>query len=370
MWWRPLGWARGRHRDRGADEGVPARHGAGPPRRDGRGGVTGLVGANGAGKSTLIKILLGLVPATSGTARVLGHDVAAEGARIRALVGWHARARLPARRRLGQRPGRAPGADVRAPVRRRAERHLRRAAPRGAGRGALPPDRWLLHRHEAARQAGAGAGARPRLVLLDEPPRARPSARDDMLGLVKADRREFGIAVLVTSHLLGGSGGSATTSSSSTPGGCCISATTDFLHATGSLLVEVQGRPTPTACSAGRWSTPGSPPARPAALIEVEVRDETTPDVVRDLTVDLGLGGADAGSATTASRTSSGRGRRQCPPRLSPRSPRGPRRRHPRPRLPPVRRAAARRATVAGPSSRPACAPTAWAGRRGRRCCR
>ena len=31
-------------------------------------GVTGLVGANGAGKSTLLKILLGLLPATEGTA--------------------------------------------------------------------------------------------------------------------------------------------------------------------------------------------------------------------------------------------------------------------------------------------------------------
>src|SRR5689334_17133435 len=42
-------------------------------------GVVGLVGANGAGKSTMIKILLGLLPATTGTAQVLGLDVATDG---------------------------------------------------------------------------------------------------------------------------------------------------------------------------------------------------------------------------------------------------------------------------------------------------
>ena len=51
-------------------------------------GVTGLVGANGAGKSTLIKILLGLTPATSGSAHVLGYDVATVGIRISSLVGF------------------------------------------------------------------------------------------------------------------------------------------------------------------------------------------------------------------------------------------------------------------------------------------
>ena len=52
------------------------------------GGVVGLVGANGAGKSTLIKMLLGLIPPTSGGATILGFDCLKDGLKIREVVGY------------------------------------------------------------------------------------------------------------------------------------------------------------------------------------------------------------------------------------------------------------------------------------------
>jgi len=53
-----------------------------------KGQIVGFLGPNGAGKSTTLRILTGYMPATSGRARVNGHDVLADGLAVRSSIGY------------------------------------------------------------------------------------------------------------------------------------------------------------------------------------------------------------------------------------------------------------------------------------------
>ncbi len=73
-------------------EGLRKRYGetvalAGVDLRARTGSVLGVLGPNGAGKTTAVRILATLIAADGGSARVGGHDVAREPARVRELVG-------------------------------------------------------------------------------------------------------------------------------------------------------------------------------------------------------------------------------------------------------------------------------------------
>ena len=269
-------------------------------------GVTGLVGSNGAGKSTLIKILLGLSPATEGRAAVLGLDVATEGAAIRERVGY------------------MPEHDCLPPDVSATEFVVHMARMSG-----LPPTAARERTADTLRHVGlyeeryrpiggysTGMKQRvklaqalvhdPKLVLLDEPTNGLdPVGRDEMLGLIRRVHTDFGISVLVTSHLLGElertcdhvvviDGGALLRSSS----------TRDFTRTTTTLAVEVTDSDThPDGTDALRQALTGAgiklvghdgldAEGLPGAghILLVEATGEETYDVVRDSVAHLGLG--------------------------------------------------------------------------------
>ena len=167
-------------------------------------GIIGLVGANGAGKSTLLKILLGLVAPTAGRATVLGMDSVSETRAIRHVVGY------------------MPEHDCLPPDMGATEFVTHMARISGLPRTAARERTAEVLRHvglyeERYRQIGGystGMKQRvklaqalvhdPKLLLLDEPTNGLdPAGRDEMLDLIKRTGTEFGIAVVVASHLLG-----------------------------------------------------------------------------------------------------------------------------------------------------------------------
>src|SRR5688572_13459341 len=53
-----------------------------------RGELVAFLGPNGAGKTTSLRMLTTLIPPSSGTARVAGHDIATAQAAVRSAIGY------------------------------------------------------------------------------------------------------------------------------------------------------------------------------------------------------------------------------------------------------------------------------------------
>jgi ABC-2 type transport system ATP-binding protein len=257
-------------------------------------GVTGLVGANGAGKSTLIKILLGLLPATSGSASVLDLDVERQATQIRARVGYMPEHDcLPpdvSATELIVHLARISGLPSDAARERSADvlRHVGLAEERYR-----PIGGYSTGMRQRVKLAQAIVHD-PELVFLDEPTNGLdPLGRDDMLALIRRIGTEFGIAVLVTSHLLGELERTSDNIVVIDAGRLLrASSTADFTQTTGSLTVEVQdpagGNPRDRV---GHALAAKGLQVRPSGgLLQVEIVDESTYDIVRDLIAELGLG--------------------------------------------------------------------------------
>ena len=166
-------------------------------------GVTGLLGANGAGKSTAIKLFLGLIRPDAGVA---------------AIVGDEGVPRVEARQRIGYMPEHdclpeaVPAAEFLAHM---AEvSGLPRLAARVRATDVLRHVGLFEERYRPVGTYSTGMKQRvklaqalvhdPAVVLLDEPTAGLdPIGREEMLDLIRRIGGQFGISVLLSSHLMG-----------------------------------------------------------------------------------------------------------------------------------------------------------------------
>jgi len=176
---------------------------AGVSFRVSRGEIFGFLGPNGGGKTTLFKILSTLMPATGGTVRVLGWDLAREARAVRMRLGV-----------VFQRPSLDPKLTVAENLRHHGHLYgLHGGALRNQAQGMLArlglADRaadlvetlsgGLQRRTELAK----GLLHRPDLLLLDEPSTGLdPGARRDFMAYLHQLRAEDGVTVLLTTHFI------------------------------------------------------------------------------------------------------------------------------------------------------------------------
>ena len=162
-----------------------------------RGEIFGFLGPNGAGKSTTIRVLMGLLRASSGSARIFEKDCWSEGPTIRRDVGYVAGdARLYSW--LTTRRG----------LQMISKMHGRDLLPNGlqlAERFRLEPDLVVRKMSRGNRQKVAivlALAHSPQLVILDEPTSGLDPLMQDTLMLCLREMAGAGHTVMFSSHTL------------------------------------------------------------------------------------------------------------------------------------------------------------------------
>jgi ABC-2 type transport system ATP-binding protein len=165
-------------------------------------GITGILGENGAGKSTSIKIFMGLLQPTAGSARVLGLD-ATKDITVRSRLGY-----MPEHDCL---PSQVSAAEF---LTHMAELSgLPPSAARTRAADTLRHTGLFEERYRPIGGYSTGMKQRvklcqalvhdPAFVFLDEPTAGLdPIGREEMLALIRKTHRDFGISVLLSSHLM------------------------------------------------------------------------------------------------------------------------------------------------------------------------
>jgi ABC-2 type transport system ATP-binding protein len=166
------------------------------------GEIVGFLGPNGAGKTTTIKMMIGLLRPSSGTARIAGHDIQREPLAAKALLGYvpdqpYLPDKLTAREYIQLIAGLYQLAPQAAARRGEELLHLFGLEQRG--------DELLGGYSHGMRQKAALTGAllhSPRAFFLDEPtvgldPRSARAIKD----LLRAEANR-GTAIFMSTHIL------------------------------------------------------------------------------------------------------------------------------------------------------------------------
>ncbi|MCV3271477.1 ribosome-associated ATPase/putative transporter RbbA [Roseobacter sinensis] len=166
-----------------------------------RGEIFGFLGSNGCGKSTTMKILTGLLPASSGEARLFGKPVDARDRAMHREIGYMSQAFSL----YGELT-----------VEQNLQLHARIfTIPDKAARIAALTERFGLtaHRHTLASALPLGIKQRlslavavihrPRILILDEPTSGvDPEARDAFWVLLEELARDDGVTIFVSTHFM------------------------------------------------------------------------------------------------------------------------------------------------------------------------